>query len=381
MTIGRVISRREARERGLARYFPGSQCVHGHTSERLVSNGSCLACCAEKAKGQYWANREANLAAQKIQRERHGQARYAKRRAERRAARPALATQDLDMAARAAAAASGESMYGSPRTCRRCDTARRFSSDGKCVECNRVACAKRVASARPADWHKQQEAKALRRALASARKQRAQAVRDSRRTALEAGALTYRGKPCPRGHDGVRYAKVGSCIECCKTQSASPEKKAYDAEYLKANREAILTRTRQYHANLSPEERARRKEQARDWALSNPETRRAIAQNYKHRRRAQEKSGITGAELLRWKRAQEKVCYWCGVDCGSRYHVDHYVALANGGKHEISNLVIACPPCNQSKSAKDPERFREELRAGLFAHLIASNDPSQKAAA
>jgi len=29
-----------------------------------------------------------------------------------------------------------------------------------------------------------------------------------------AGQSTYQGKPCPHGHDGIRYACNGSCVQC-----------------------------------------------------------------------------------------------------------------------------------------------------------------------
>lgn len=38
-----VVSRKEALEKGLKRYFTGKSCKHGHASERSI-NGKCLAC-------------------------------------------------------------------------------------------------------------------------------------------------------------------------------------------------------------------------------------------------------------------------------------------------------------------------------------------------
>src|SRR6185369_7907728 len=39
-----IVSRREARERGLLRFFTGKSCQKGHISERQVSSGDCMAC-------------------------------------------------------------------------------------------------------------------------------------------------------------------------------------------------------------------------------------------------------------------------------------------------------------------------------------------------
>lgn len=39
-----IITRAEARERGLTRYFTGAACSRGHTDERQTSNATCIAC-------------------------------------------------------------------------------------------------------------------------------------------------------------------------------------------------------------------------------------------------------------------------------------------------------------------------------------------------
>jgi 5-methylcytosine-specific restriction endonuclease McrA len=36
------------------------------------------------------------------------------------------------------------------------------------------------------------------------------------------------------------------------------------------------------------------------------------------------------------------------------FHVDHKIALANGGTNDRSNIELLCPPCNLRKHAKDP---------------------------
>lgn len=45
-----VISRADAKARGLLRYFTGEPCKRGHVSERQVSNFACLECKNEKRK-------------------------------------------------------------------------------------------------------------------------------------------------------------------------------------------------------------------------------------------------------------------------------------------------------------------------------------------
>jgi len=38
------ISRDAAKDKGLKRFFTGSECIHGHVADRLVSNGNCVIC-------------------------------------------------------------------------------------------------------------------------------------------------------------------------------------------------------------------------------------------------------------------------------------------------------------------------------------------------
>lgn len=71
----RFITRKDARVKGLKKYFNGRPCKNGHLSERFVSGSGCLICRKEKCKTDerykqalrrgaikyYYANREKNL--------------------------------------------------------------------------------------------------------------------------------------------------------------------------------------------------------------------------------------------------------------------------------------------------------------------------------
>ena len=39
-----IVTRKEAKERGLARYFTGKPCPHGHVAERWASTSRCVEC-------------------------------------------------------------------------------------------------------------------------------------------------------------------------------------------------------------------------------------------------------------------------------------------------------------------------------------------------
>lgn len=48
-----IISRANAKDKDLKRFYTGIPCIHGHDSERFVSDGRCLACNAAKMR-RYW---------------------------------------------------------------------------------------------------------------------------------------------------------------------------------------------------------------------------------------------------------------------------------------------------------------------------------------
>lgn len=53
-------------------------------------------------------------------------------------------------------------------------------------------------------------------------------------------------------------------------------------------------------------------------------------------------------------------CYWCHGPMTVR-HIDHVWPLSKGGSNGPENLVLACAPCNQLKSAKTPMEFAGRL--------------------
>lgn len=50
MAQPKVITREEAKARGLKRYFTGVPCPHGHVAERSISNAHCIICRRESAR-------------------------------------------------------------------------------------------------------------------------------------------------------------------------------------------------------------------------------------------------------------------------------------------------------------------------------------------
>lgn len=163
--------------------------------------------------------------------------------------------------------------------------------------------------------------------------------------------------------DGLHSWCKGCCRQDTRDFQNKPGWREHKAEYDR-NRVAALK------PRLSAQGRARylanrdaRLQAAREWAAQNPDARRIISMNYKAKRRAQEESGMSSADLKAWKDSQVKVCFWCDADCASDHHVDHMEPLSRGGLHEAANLVISCPTCNLRKQAMPPELWLERVLA------------------
>jgi 5-methylcytosine-specific restriction endonuclease McrA len=126
------------------------------------------------------------------------------------------------------------------------------------------------------------------------------------------------------------------------TALRAPEKRAYDAAYRAQNAE-----------RLDGIKKA--------WRARNADIVRAIRSTYKARRRKAMEGGDSSAQIAAWLRQQARVCFWCEADCADKFHIDHVMPLARGGKHQVANLCIACPRCNLRKNAKHPDNFRQEI--------------------
>lgn len=53
-----IISRSEAKEKGLTRYYTGTACKHGHVAERLTADCVCVECKLKARKTRYRKNAE-----------------------------------------------------------------------------------------------------------------------------------------------------------------------------------------------------------------------------------------------------------------------------------------------------------------------------------
>ena len=187
----------------------------------------------------------------------------------------------------------------------------------------------------------------------------------SRQDAIAAGLdWYYTGKPCKRGHVDKRSTKYKVCHACNREKVtayrlANPEwKKAYDAAYAAANPERVAAYKRKHYELNADKIKARVKQ----WAKDNPDRAlqswNAATRTYRAKQRANG-GKHTAADVKQILDMQRYKCACCGVKL-STHHIDHITPLSKGGSNDKTNLQALRPPCNLSKSAKDPVTFMQE---------------------
>jgi 5-methylcytosine-specific restriction endonuclease McrA len=194
------------------------------------------------------------------------------------------------------------------------------------------------------------------------------------------------------------------CKNCvCEYKAKNKQRAAeYDKKYRKDNKESIYLRSLEYYkenkeginlkkkkhralkaahiseynksyynknsATISDKKRIYRETNRNEYLLKTrvyqqSPNGKAAAQNAQHRRRSQKNKGDATTQQLLNLRQTATHCYWCGcrLTKNMKIQIDHYVPLGKGGEHTLSNLVVSCAKCNQSKNAKDPLVFANAM--------------------
>lgn len=202
----------------------------------------------------------------------------------------------------------------------------------------------------------------------------------SRKEAIEQGLNRYFGRPCTHGHGTVREVWGRHCAKCTQIAHERLREEYADRKrelerlryakdpsrhikkvqaYYAVNGEAVREKRNKLHYKNQADEEYRKNNanRARQWKLDNPDKATRNAKVSKHRRRSLEQNAsgsFSADDVAEIVKSQRGKCAYCRTKVGSKYHLDHIVALARGGTNDRRNLQALCPTCNLAKAARDP---------------------------
>ncbi len=312
----KIISREEARAKGLKRYFSGKACKWGHCCERYVSNGVCIKC----ALGISQDIREASIIKCKANSKRLG----------------------IPLVSRKQAIAHDFKKYFTGEPCQNGHIAERWVNAWACTECVPI-------------WHSREYQKHKQRYSQSSK-----IYRENNKAKLIGRRKEYYFKNAER-------LKKYNREHNARNRDSSRE---YNKRYYKENSDKIKKHVKEYAKNNPQKIRAlnvkrywknpkAHLEHIREWRKNNPEKQRANS----HRRRSRKtnaKGSHTGDDIIWLLRKQKYKCIYCHKSLRKEYHVDHIIPLVKNGSDDKDNLQILCPSCNCKKGSKDPIKFAQE---------------------
>ncbi len=170
-------------------------------------------------------------------------------------------------------------------------------------------------------------------------------------------------------HSGVKCGYRPKCRKCLASNANKERLAETNKIWVENNRERYLaTKKAWYEKNkeaLSAKSKsnyvhtkARYNASSKAWREANP----MAVVNYCRNRRALKKNAEgthTVEDIKNILTLQKSKCAVCKKKVSEGYHVDHVIALSNGGSNDKHNLQILCQSCNISKHNKDPIEFMQ----------------------
>ena len=153
---------------------------------------------------------------------------------------------------------------------------------------------------------------------------------------------------------------------CCTCKEVKPSSEFNKSSYIRGG---LQTRCRYCQSARYKEWRAAHqdydKERRKKWRKENPEIARASDAANKHNRRVRGGKKISAATVSEIMEASGGVCPYCQIPIING-HLDHIVALSNGGTNAKENLVWVCAECNMQKANKPLSEWLPNKRAAMF---------------
>lgn len=164
-------------------------------------------------------------------------------------------------------------------------------------------------------------------------------------------------------HYMQQYLKAYYTKNKTKLRKNIAEYRQKNLEKDRADKRAWYAKNRDKMRRLAKEDNLKNPNKNRDrvkrWKENFPERAKQTAINAHVRRKGAEGTH-TAEEVQRLFKLQKGLCIVCRRELKANYHQDHIVPLAAGGTNWISNIQLLCPPCNNTKGAKDPIAFMQE---------------------
>lgn len=331
-----IITRQEAKEKGLSRYFTGELCKRGHLAERAIS-GSCVEC-----------TRKTKLSDElKEARRVHGDKVITKKEA----------------------VAAGLNRYFIGRECKNGHVHERYISTNQCVLCMRSYHVEKTRKG--AAPTKMCSKESLR--LFVPEELRAKVI--TKEQAHKQGFKRYfTGLPCKNGHFSERKITSGDCLECIRESHA--QKMQEDSDYRKmrragscrarrspaGRRNAEIHRLRKLVLRRATHEINVIKNSQLHW-YEDPQ--RFLIEREIKRKFAEARRNAVAQATPDWVDVQElkaieQLRSEITARTGTQYHVDHYYPIQSDvicGLNVPWNLQIITAEENHAKSNKMPEEF------------------------
>lgn len=171
-----------------------------------------------------------------------------------------------------------------------------------------------------------------------------------RKTQIKSGVGIFCSQKCNTNGKAALQSEKSAikralAVEHARLNGTNVRKRGKDNPRWMGGRKESIRRNIKKIAAYTKKYRAENPEKTREWS-SNRKTNKG-------------EKRLPRGTVKRILELQKYMCAACGISIKTKFHVDHIVPLAGGGKHEPSNLQGLCQSCNSKKWKHDPVYFMQ----------------------